>query len=66
MQDTKNLKKKLKKYSKYLNDFLILNDHYYVNYWNGQIANLERRIKIRKKNEQKNRKQFKKAHGYFA
>ena len=66
MQDTKNLKQKLKEYEEYVKDAMTLNDHYHVNYWNSEIEVIKRRIENRKRNKNKNNKQYKKAHGHYA
>ena len=66
MQDTKNLKNKLKEYKQMVYNAMILNDHYAVNYWNSEIEFVKKRIENRKKNKAKNNKQYKKAHGHYA
>ena len=65
MHDTKNLKKRLKECEKLLAISLAINNHYDVNYYNGEIADLKKRIESRKINQIKNNKAYKKAHGYF-
>ena len=65
MHDTTNLKKRLKEYEKLLCKSLSSNNHSDINYYNGEIAYLKKRIESRKKNQVKNQKAYKKAHGYF-
>lgn len=65
MHDTTNLKKRLKEYEKLLSKSLSSN-HSDVTYYNSEIADLKDRIESRKKNQAKNQKAYKKAHGYFS
>ena len=66
MHDTNNLKKRLTEYRKLYNVALIAHKYSEANSLEHEISDLEKRIELRKRNQVKNKKAYKKAHGYFA
>lgn len=65
MQDTKNLKKKIKEYEKELHNAKERNDVFYIKHWKEELEWVKFKIDDRKKNKLKNIKQYKKSHGYY-
>lgn len=60
MQDTKNLKRKIKRYKKMISDCRASGDKYSADFWSTQLENIKDVITMRDKNRRKNIKQYNK------
>jgi hypothetical protein len=58
MQDTKNLKKKIKEYEELIEKSVSEGNKQQVNYWEFQLKEVIERISTRKKHKRKNEKLF--------
>jgi len=61
MQDTKNLKRKIKEYKKMIAESLLRGNKNNAEYWSLQLRWVKEKIAQREKNKRKNEKQYRKA-----